>query len=296
MLDPRLGKVVAVARTGSFTAAAEMVGVTQSAITRSTADLEREIGYAIFHRTARGALLTEQGRDFVERAERLLEDARALLRPPAELDAYAGVLRIGVCPASLQWCLIEPLDLLLSRHHRIRLDVTGGTVERVVLQLRNGGLDAAFGFDGAFNAWSDLRCDPVGTMDVALFVRRGHPLAGRPTLSASDLAEFDFVCPSDSRPYGELIRGIYEDKGVERLRRLHIVDYFPIIRHVVEKSDAVGVAAVPYTRTPQFQERFVDLGIPLFPKSGMSVATRAAWSPTLAQRALIAACAERMYI
>lgn len=69
MLDTRLNHVVAVARAGSFTAAAGIAGVTQSAITRSVADLERQIGYSIFVRTSRGAILTEQGRDFAERAQ-----------------------------------------------------------------------------------------------------------------------------------------------------------------------------------------------------------------------------------
>ena len=53
MIDRRLQYVVSTARYGSFTAAAERVGVTQSAITKSVADLERQLGYSIFTRTAR---------------------------------------------------------------------------------------------------------------------------------------------------------------------------------------------------------------------------------------------------
>ena len=45
MLDPRLNHVVAAAQQGSFTAAARAVGVTQSAITKSIAELERQLGY-----------------------------------------------------------------------------------------------------------------------------------------------------------------------------------------------------------------------------------------------------------
>ena len=96
MLDPRLNHVVAVAHGGSFTKAAEIVGLTQSGITKSIADLERELGFAIFFRTSRGALMTEEGRDFVERAERLLDDARSLLQGSRERgDPYAGPLRVG---------------------------------------------------------------------------------------------------------------------------------------------------------------------------------------------------------
>src|ERR1700679_2316233 len=121
MLDPRLAHVVAVARCGSFTAAAQAIGVTQSAVTKGVADLERQLGYSVFHRTARGALLTEKGSEFVERAARLLDDARELLEGPSNnSDPYAGTLRIGVCPASLEWRLINPLANLLARYPSIR--------------------------------------------------------------------------------------------------------------------------------------------------------------------------------
>src|SRR5580658_2476137 len=99
MLDQRFNHLVAVARCGSFTAAAQAIGVTQSAVTKGVADLERQLGFAVFHRTARGALLTEKGSDFVERAARLLDDARELLDGSSSPnDPYTGTLRIGVSP------------------------------------------------------------------------------------------------------------------------------------------------------------------------------------------------------
>jgi len=296
MLDPRLNHVVAVARGGSFTAAADIVGVTQSAITKSIADLERQVGYSIFHRTSRGALLTEQGRDFVERAARLLEDAGELLRRPRGLeDAFAGTLRIGVCPASLEWRLATPLERLLARHPSIRLDVSGASFERMVQQLRNGGVDVAVGMDEAFSVWSDLRRTLLGSNDATLFVRRGHPLLDRPALALADLAEFDFISPSDSRPYGEMIRNIYESQDVEWQRRVHVVDYFPIVHRIVAKSDAIGVVAVAHGHSPAFQERFATLDeIDLFPKAPLCCAIRATWEPKPAVRAFIAACVEAM--
>ena len=97
MLDARLTYVLAVSREGSFTAAARAIGVTQPAVTKSIADLERQVGYAIFYRTPGGAIPTENGRTFIARAGRIVEDTRELLSKPAgEDDPYAGVLRIGI--------------------------------------------------------------------------------------------------------------------------------------------------------------------------------------------------------
>ena len=80
MLDSRLKYAVAVARIGSFTGAANAVGVTQSAVTKSVADLEQQLGIALFNRTSRGILVTPEGRDFIDRAARLLADADDLFR------------------------------------------------------------------------------------------------------------------------------------------------------------------------------------------------------------------------
>jgi len=66
VLDSRLRYAVAVARVGSFSGASKAVGVTQSAITKSVADLEQQLGFAIFNRTSRGVAMTPEGRDFID--------------------------------------------------------------------------------------------------------------------------------------------------------------------------------------------------------------------------------------
>ncbi|MFN6935087.1 MAG: LysR family transcriptional regulator, partial [Tsuneonella sp.] len=68
MLDSRLKHAVAVGQLRSFSRAADAVGVTQSAVTKSVAELERHLGYSLFHRTSRGAMPTEEGREFIDRA------------------------------------------------------------------------------------------------------------------------------------------------------------------------------------------------------------------------------------
>jgi DNA-binding transcriptional LysR family regulator len=291
MLDPRLNHLVAVARCGSFTAAAQAIGVTQSAVTKGVADLERQLGYSVFHRTARGALLTEKGSDFVERAARLLDDARELLEGSSKAsDPYAGTLRIGVSPASLEWRLITPLAKLLSRHPNIRFEVSGSTFERMVQLLRNGAVDVAVGLDAAFSDWPDLRREPVPELETTLFVRKGHPALGAVPATLADLAQYDFVSPSDSRPFGAIIRDIYESQGVEWRTRLHVIDYFPIVRRIVASSNAIGVVSLAHAATASFQRDFAVLDhlVPFEP-ARMCCAVRARWEAKPAVRAFISA-------
>lgn len=290
MLDPRLNHVVAVARSGSFTAGAKAVGVTQSAVTKSVADLELRIGFPIFHRTSRGAILTEQGRDFVERAEQLLDDARHLFRTTgAPADPFAGILRIGVCPASIEWALTRPLGRLLDEHRGIRLEVIGSTFEAMLQRIRNGGVDVVVGYDAAFAEWPDLKREQIGELDTPLFVRLGHPLLEKPSLTAADLAPYDFVNSSDSRPYGEAVRSLYQGQGIDWQKRLHVIDYFPTVRHIVATTDAIGFVARGYAATTRFQSQFALLeGVRPVPPLPLSCVVRSRWEPKPAARAFIA--------
>lgn len=289
MIDSRLNHAVAVARMASFTKAAELVGVTQSAITKSVADLERELGYSLFYRTARVTLLTDEGRAFVERAARLLEDARELFHNPNKKNPYAGILRIGVCPASLEWLLVQPLSRLLRNHPEIRFEVIGGNFEAITLQLRGGSIDVAVGFDEAFSDWKDIAREPIAPFEAALFVRREHPLLALTTLSPSDLADYAIVSPSDSRPYGATIRAIYEEQGKVTSQHLHVVDYFPIVRQIVATSDAIGVVATNTFHSSGLDPRFVMLtDLPLFQRQSMCCAIRARWEPKPSVRAFLA--------
>ena len=95
-MDARLKQAVAVGRLGSFSKAAEAVNVTQSAVTKSVADLERRIGFPIFLRTYRGVVPTSEGRAFLERASRLLADTDELLSGSYRTDPFSGNVRIGI--------------------------------------------------------------------------------------------------------------------------------------------------------------------------------------------------------
>lgn len=289
MLDSRFTHAVAVARSGSFTAAADAVGLTQSAMTKSISNLEKEIGFSVFHRTSRGVILTEDGREFVEHAARLIEDAGELLKGRLKRQSpYSGILRIGVGPASLEWRLVEPLAELLKRYPDIRYDINSSSFEKIVQQLRSGSIDVAVGYDAAFSEWSDLRREPMGSLKSNLFVRHGHPILDKPSPTLADLALYNFVSPTDSRPYGQVIRDIYQSQNVDWQDRLHMADYFPIVKRLVLTSDAIGVAATSYTDTDDFKRNFVSLErLTPFTPSPLCCAVRARWEPKPAVRAFI---------
>jgi len=142
----QLRAFAAIAETGTFTAAAERVHVTQAAISMQIRQLERETGTRLFVRAPRRVLLTEAGEKLLERARLILREHDAALNELAALTgADKGRLRIGSASAMVSG---DPLPQILRKlkaaHGGVETSVISGTSEDLVQRLTNGEIDAAF--------------------------------------------------------------------------------------------------------------------------------------------------------
>lgn len=288
-MDTRLKQAVAVGKFGSFSKAAEVVGVTQSAVTKSVADLERRIGYPLFHRTSKGVIPTEEGRVFLERAFRLITDTADLLGHAPHLDRYGGILRVGVFPGTIEWLLAIPFEMLVKRFPRIKLDLTTGSAERGLQLLERGDIDVALGFETTYRDRTHFRFDYVTTVHPVTFVRHDHPLLALDAPSApADLARYDMVLPAQMwhTSVYPAIAAIY---GTDHADRFHRIESFSLACKVVENTDAMGIVDPTFTKTAYFQARFEVLR-DFRPVQPMRVgcALRAQWTPKGSAETLIA--------
>jgi DNA-binding transcriptional LysR family regulator len=142
----QLRAFTAIAETGTFTAAAEHVHVTQAAISMQIRQLERETGVRLFVRAPRRVLLTEAGEKLLERARVILREHDAALNELAALTgADKGRLRIGSASAMVSG---DPLPQILRKlkavHPGVENSVISGTSEDLVQRLMSGEIDAAF--------------------------------------------------------------------------------------------------------------------------------------------------------
>ena len=142
----QLRAFTAIAETGTFTAAAERVHVTQAAISMQIRQLETETGVRLFVRAPRRVLLTEAGEKLLERARLILREHDAALHELAALTgADKGRLRIGSASAMVSG---DPLPHILKKlkaaHPGVEASVISGTSEDLVQRLMNGEIDAAF--------------------------------------------------------------------------------------------------------------------------------------------------------
>ncbi|RLK56403.1 LysR family transcriptional regulator [Stenotrophomonas rhizophila] len=122
---------------GSFTAAAQRLGVTKSAVGKSVSTLERRLGIRLLERTTRRLALTEEGSDFYQSCLKVLAELdEAEARAASRRREVAGTLRISL-PVSFgrRWVMPQLLELARS-HPKLRLEV--GFSDRAVDLLEEG--------------------------------------------------------------------------------------------------------------------------------------------------------------
>src|SRR6202165_5056039 len=142
----QLKAFVAIAESGTFTAGAARVHVTQAAISMQIRQLETESRAQLFIRAPRRVILTEAGEKLLVRAYAILREHDAALEELAALTgAHRGRLRIGSASAMVTADpLPQILRKLLKTYPGVETSVVSGTSKLLVQQVLAGELDVAF--------------------------------------------------------------------------------------------------------------------------------------------------------
>jgi DNA-binding transcriptional LysR family regulator len=182
---------VAVAETGSFTAAAAVVGRSQSAVSQKIIRLEESLTRRLFDRTSRSLTLTRDGEHLLEIARRILEindvSVREMLEPPA-----IGSLRLGIAEDFVP----QQLPKLLTRFRRLypdlHLELTTGLTRDLLDAFDAGQVDLVIAIkEGGAQRGRVIWREPLVWMAAAEyqpdFVQPAQLVLLRPPCSYRDL-------------------------------------------------------------------------------------------------------------
>lgn len=195
MLDVRkLRALRAIARCGSFSAAAEDLNYSQSAISQQVAQLERQVGTLLVERRGRTVRLTVAGRKLVERADRIF---RHLEEAEAELAAIStqqeGVVRLVTSgPAVASW-IPTAANRFRSKQSGHTLAVTAACATVALNLVAEGDADIAVLPAPAYQLHPAVSTVELFADPVRLLLPTGHRLAARPTVKLADLADEPWV-------------------------------------------------------------------------------------------------------
>ncbi|WCB93050.1 HTH-type transcriptional regulator GltC [Baekduia alba] len=193
MLDVRRLRILReVAAQGSFSAAADALSYTQSAVSQQIAALEREAGSQLVERAARGVTLTDAGRALVTHADAIL--AR-LADAEEELHAIAGLrggrLRLAAFPSACATLMPLAVARFRERHPGVELTLSPAEPDDGVRLLRGGDCDVAVSIEAEFTTRNDGELDTVVLLDDPMYIMlpRDHPMATRARIKLTDLVD-----------------------------------------------------------------------------------------------------------
>jgi DNA-binding transcriptional LysR family regulator len=236
----QLRAFVAIAESGTFTAGALRVHVTQAAISMQIRQLETEIGAKVFVRAPRHVILTEAGEQLLRRARHILREHDAALDEIAELaGAERGRLRIGSASAMV---LTEQLPSILKelrkQHPAADISVTSGTSEVLVDQILAGEVDVAF-----VSLPVDVRgikTERLSEDQLVAIASPRHKLSKQKTISAYTLAGERLILGERGGNTRRLIDQFFAQAGVS-LRVTMELSRQQAIKRMVEEDMGVGI-------------------------------------------------------
>ncbi|MFD8756504.1 LysR family transcriptional regulator [Kitasatospora sp. NPDC059577] len=185
-----------VAHLGSFTAAGERLGFTQSAISRQIATLEGELGTPLFDRLARGVRLTEHGRALLPHAEAMLDRLDTTRRDLAALtELTAGHLRVGAFDSANAALVPGALAAFRAAHPHVETSLTEGLSAHLLDLLADGTIDLAVVASYEQDAYDGEQFEPRLLLEdpVLVALPSGHRLAGRRSLRLAELADEPWI-------------------------------------------------------------------------------------------------------
>jgi len=165
-----------VALTRNFSRTGEAVGLTQPAVSRAIAELERELGLRLLDRTTREVELTEAGRSLSARLDRALDELDATLADVAGLaDADGGKVRVASSPTLSAYLMPACIATCAREAPRVRFLLLDRIQQDVLESVRGGEVD--FGVVVEPPEVDDLHCEPVLHDPFVLVMPTRHRLA-----------------------------------------------------------------------------------------------------------------------
>lgn len=245
-----LKTLIAIAENGSFAAAGDAIGLTQSAVSLHVKALEDVLDTKLFDRTTRPPRINARGRNLVNRAREIVEQCEALNEVVAG-EALAGSLDIGSVPTLLSGVLPPALRVIRERHPDLRIRVSSGLSADLVSRVHKGEMDAAIVTEPS-NLLTGMSWHAVTEEPLVVIAPEGTVgETDRDLLQAAPFIRFQRFAWA-----GRLIDTHLKDRGIRVVTGMEI-DSLEAVAAMVENG--LGVSVVPDRAGPELSSNVVKV-------------------------------------
>lgn len=205
--------ILAVARHGSFRAAAQDLGLSQPSVSSRVRHAEDVLGVKLFHRTTRSVRLTAHGQRLVHRAEQAMSELRALTQEfKDEARMQRGRVVIGATPAISGTLLPTILHRFRQRWPGIEVVLRDDFLGRALDRVHEGEVDFAV----TPTAEHDDRfvCETITREEFVIVAPKGHALVASRTASLAEVAQYPLLTLASGTATHELLRTTYAKENL----------------------------------------------------------------------------------
>ncbi len=203
---------VTITQLHSFTKAAQKLGYSQSAITVQIQHLEEELGVQLFDRMKRTVILTTQGQQFLEYAEKILYDVKQAKKQMEPNDELCGTLHVGTLESLCNSKFPFITEYLYNHHPHMKLKITTGTPNQLIDMMDRNHLDLIWILDRQryHTEWIKV----FESQEPIVFVASpASHLAHRESLVLEDLLDEPFFLTEKNENYRKALDHFLEQKN-----------------------------------------------------------------------------------
>jgi len=231
-----------VAERQSFTRASEELSISQSALSRSIARLEEELGQPVFERQPRRVVMTDAGQLLQSRARQiigLIEDTKSEISD----DAQSGRIRLAAIPTVAPFMLPELLQRFAKSFPDATVIVQEDTTANLLKRCEQGEVD--LGIVGLPIPSKYLEVEQLFDEELYLVLPPDHPLNDKKRINAADIEPFDFILLDEAHCLTDDIMSFCHDQSfhpvtVEHTSQLATVQELVSLDHGVSLIPAMA--------------------------------------------------------
>lgn len=182
-----------VANTGSLTAAAERLNITQPAVSHTIKQLEEKMGGPLFFRTSRGVELTTEGKVLLSFIEQAFHNVELGERAIAEMNNLnSGEIHIGASDTLCKYYLLPHLEQFHEQFPNVRIHITNRTTPETLTLLKEGKID--FGIVGLPAADKQIDFRKSTELQDCLVGGKGYRHLANQTMPLADIQQYPLLC------------------------------------------------------------------------------------------------------
>lgn len=281
----QLRALIAVAETGSFTLAAQELGLSQPTVHRAARSLEDIAGVPFFQTTASGVELTTAAQAFVLGAKL----AQSEIRQGFEEIGHAlgddrGTFTLGSLPLARTSIVPAATHRLISETQGVQVRVVDGRYPELLRSLREGDLDCLIGALRQPNPAEDVTQEPLFEDELAIVAHPRHPLAGKAAVTLDDTLAYPWVAPPKPTPAGSYLYETLRIQDRPQTPVRVVSSSLVFLRGLLAAGDYVSIVSLHQVETEIADGHVVPLDVRLTNNiRTIGLTYRSAWRPTVTQ-------------